>query len=86
MAKVIVNSFLAEHIGEKAPADNSELMIPADDVRQLIRSLEHIFPSLAGKLTHGIAVAVDGEIHQDALLMDLGEDSEVFFIPAIEGG
>ena len=86
MAKVVVNSFLADHIGEKAPADQSELFIQANNVRQLIRALESLFPSIAGKLTQGVAIAVDGEIHQDALLMDLEEESEVYFLPAIEGG
>jgi hypothetical protein len=33
-----------------------------------------------------MAVAIDGEIYQNVLLEMVGPDSEVAFIPAIEGG
>lgn len=32
------------------------------------------------------AVAIDGQIYQDAFMEPLNADSEVFFMPRIEGG
>jgi sulfur carrier protein ThiS len=37
-------------------------------------------------LNQGLAVAIDGEIFQDWLLQEVETDSEVYFLPAIEGG
>jgi hypothetical protein len=34
----------------------------------------------------GMAVAIDGDIHQDALLEPVGPDAEIYFLPAIRGG
>ena len=33
-----------------------------------------------------MAVAIDGQIYQDALLEPIGPDSEVFVLPQIAGG
>jgi hypothetical protein len=33
-----------------------------------------------------VAVAIDGQIFQDALLEPIGASSEVFLLPAIAGG
>jgi hypothetical protein len=33
-----------------------------------------------------MAVAIDGEIHQDAWFSPIGADSEVYLIPKIGGG
>ena len=33
-----------------------------------------------------MAVAIDGQIYQDALLEPIGADSEVFILPQIAGG
>jgi len=37
-------------------------------------------------LDEGIAVAIDGEIHQDAWFSEVKPDSEVYIMPAIAGG
>ena len=55
-------------------------------IRQLIRGLEQRYPGIGERLEHGVAVAIDGEIHQNALLESVRPDSEVCYIPAIEGG
>jgi len=68
------------------PVQESEISIDAHNVRELIRQLDHRFPGVGNKLQHGLAIAIDGEIFSDALLEPLGADSEVYFIPAIEGG
>jgi hypothetical protein len=33
-----------------------------------------------------VAVAIDGEVYQDALLQPIAEDSELFLFPRIAGG
>ncbi|MEL6228023.1 MAG: MoaD/ThiS family protein, partial [Pseudomonadota bacterium] len=46
----------------------SELTVDAANVRQLFRKLGDQFPELAPHLEDGLAVAIDGQIYQDALL------------------
>jgi len=37
-------------------------------------------------LEEGVAVAIDGQIYQDALFQPIGPNSEVFLLPQIAGG
>jgi molybdopterin converting factor small subunit len=87
MAKVTCNRLLLDFI-EPAhrPAEESVLDIRANNVRTLIQKLGQQFPGLEEKLQHGFAVAIDGEIFADPMLEPLDEQSEVYFLPAIEGG
>ena len=39
-----------------------------------------------GIVRDGVAVAIDGQIYQDALFQTIGPESEVFLLPAIAGG
>jgi hypothetical protein len=55
-------------------------------VKQLFRQLAELHPALARPLEDGVAVAIDGQIYQDALLEPIGPDSEVFILPQIAGG
>jgi len=64
----------------------SEIDIEARDVRQLLRVLGERFPALEPHLDNGYAVAIDGEIFQDAWFAPIGPDSEVHLVPAIRGG
>jgi molybdopterin synthase sulfur carrier subunit len=64
----------------------TELEIEASNVRQLFRRLGELYPELAPHLEKGLAVAIDGQIYQDALLEPIGADSEVHILPQIEGG
>lgn len=88
MAKVILNHFLARLISprELNEQENDALNIRGKDVREVSKALCERFPSLTGKLDSGIAVAIDGEIFSDAMFEELNDNSEVYFIPAIEGG
>ena len=52
----------------------------------LIARLGERYPDLAPHLEEGIAVAIDGEIFQDALFAAIRPDSEVHVIPKIAGG
>ena len=64
----------------------SEFDVEADTVRRLIVELDRRYPGLGDYLDRRMAVAIDGEIHQDAWSSPIGPDSEVFFIPKIGGG
>ena len=49
-------------------------------------SLRERYPALAPHLEQGLAVAIDGQIYQDALLQEISADSEVHVLPQIAGG
>jgi hypothetical protein len=53
--------------------------------RDLRLRLTAQWPDLGGLLDR-CAVAIDGQIYQDAFMEALEPDSEVFFMPRIEGG
>ena len=81
MARVVLVGNLAQVTGGVA-----EFHLPARSVQQLFRQLEALHPAIAPHLESGVAVAIDGQIYQDALLEAIGADSEVFLMPAIAGG
>lgn len=64
----------------------AEFHLSATSVRQLFQQLAELHPVLERHLQDGIAVAIDGQIYQDALLEPIGPDSEVFLLPQIAGG
>ena len=64
----------------------AEHHIEASDPRKLLNALDAQFPGIAERLNQGFALAIDGEIFQDWFLQDIAPGSEVYFIPAIEGG
>jgi molybdopterin converting factor small subunit len=63
-----------------------EVDVEAGTVRQLFARLGEKFPELAPHLERGLAVAIDGQIYQDALFQKIGADSEVHVLPQIAGG
>ena len=81
MARVVLSGTLKELAGGAA-----EVELDATDVRQLLRTLGERFPELAPHLNDGYAIAIDGEIFQDAWFAPIGPDSEVHLVPAIRGG
>jgi molybdopterin synthase sulfur carrier subunit len=64
----------------------AELDVEAASVRQLFTRLGEKFPGLLPHLEQGSAVAIDGQIYQDALFQRIGPDSEVHILPQIAGG
>ena len=64
----------------------SALDVDAASVRQLFARLGEKYPELAPHLEKGSAVAIDGQIYQDALFQEIGPDSEVHILPQIAGG
>jgi molybdopterin converting factor small subunit len=64
----------------------TSLEIEASNVRQMMRALADRFPELAPHLEEGLAVAIDGQIFQDALLEPIRPDSDVHILPQLAGG
>jgi molybdopterin converting factor small subunit len=81
MARVVLIGNLAQVTGGVA-----EFNLSATSVQQLFRQLAELHPALAPHLESGVAVAIDGQIFQDALLEPIAANSEVFLLPAIAGG
>lgn len=80
MAKVVFPDHLLRCTGGRRQV---ELMV--DNYRELLLALEERWPGIRERLAKS-AVAIDGQIHQDAFLEPIGADSEVFFMARIEGG
>ena len=85
MPTVLINRELARKFtgGELKLALSQE----ASTVRNVIRELDILYPGL-GEAVRGpaFAVAIDGQIFQDTILEPVAPDSEVCFLPAIDGG
>lgn len=64
----------------------SSFDVEARTVRALIRELETRFPGLGEFVDDQMALAIDGEVYQDALGAEIGADSEIVLIPKIGGG
>lgn len=64
----------------------TEMKVDAATVRQLFQKRAQRFPALAPHLESGLAVAIDGQIYQDALFQEIGPDAEVHILPQIAGG
>jgi molybdopterin synthase sulfur carrier subunit len=81
MARVVLIGNLAQLTGGV-----TEFQLPATSVMHLFRQLTELHPAIGPHLVEGVAVAIDGQIYQDALLEPIGPDSEVFLLPQIAGG
>ena len=81
MARVVLVGNLVQLTGGVAEFD-----LPASSVKHLFELLAERHPALARHLEEGVAVAIDGQIYQDALFEPIGPDSEVFLLPQIAGG
>jgi len=81
MARVHLSGNLKQITGGEA-----DFEIEASNVRGVLNALVALHPELKRHLDEGIAVAIDGEIHQDAWFSEVKPDSEVYIMPAIAGG
>lgn len=62
-----------------------EVSVTAENYRELVEKCEARWPGIGERLSKS-AVAIDGQIYQDAFLEPVEPGSEVFFMPRIEGG
>jgi sulfur-carrier protein len=82
MAKVVLQKEVAQEFTDGV----TDIEVEAKNVRQLIKALDQKYPGMGERLRARAAVAIDGEIFQDPFLEAVGADSEVYFLPKIEGG
>ena len=80
MAKLHFPDFLLSHTG-----GTRELELDCRSYCSMVRELEARWPGI-GEALKDTAVAIDGQICQDAWLESLGTASEVYFMPRMEGG
>lgn len=69
----------------KVTEGQRQIEMCVDNFRELTQRLLQRWPQLEEPLQRS-AVAIDGQIYQDAFAEPLEADSEVFFMPRIEGG
>jgi molybdopterin synthase sulfur carrier subunit len=82
MTKVVISGSACQRFTN----GRTELEVAATTFRRLVLELEERFPGLGSQVEEGMAVAIDGEIFQDAYAARFGPDSEVVLIPKIAGG
>ncbi len=80
MAHVVFPNHLLSYTGGEREVD-----VSAANFRELLEALESRFPGSREALGKS-AVAIDGQIYQDAFIEPLEPHSEVFFMQRIEGG
>jgi sulfur-carrier protein len=81
VARVVLVGNLAQLTGGV-----TEFRLSATSVKQLFQQLTELHPTIGPHLEEGVAVAIDGQIYQDALLQEIATDSEVHLLPQIAGG
>ena len=83
MPKVVLSSGSA---GQQFTGGQTEFEVEATTFRRLVLELERRFPGLGKQVEESMAVAIDGEIFQDAYAAELKPGSEIYLIPKIGGG
>jgi len=81
MARVVLSGTLKQFTGGIAEHD-----VEASSVRQLLKVLGERHPTLKPHLERGMAVAINGQLYQDAWLEPIPPDAEVHLLPQIGGG
>ena len=82
MPKVVISGSSCQRF----TGGKTELEVAATNFRRLVLELEERFPGLGRQVEDSMAVAIDGEIFQDAYAAELKPDSEIYLIPKIGGG
>jgi len=80
VVRVVFPNHLLRYTGGEREVD-----LDAIDFRTLLERLEARYPGCREALAKS-AVAIDGQIYQDAFLERLSPEAEVFFMQRIEGG
>ncbi len=64
----------------------TDIQIEAGTVKRLLAELDARYPGMAERLSEGTAVAINGEIINDALYEPIPDGAEVHFLEALKGG
>jgi molybdopterin converting factor small subunit len=64
----------------------AEIDVEAASVAAMVAALDRLFPGFGDHIDRRMAIAIDGEIHQDASGAPLRPESEVYLFPRIGGG
>ena len=83
MPRVVLSSGSA---AQQFTDGQTEFEVEATTFRRLVLELEQRFPGLGKQVEESMAIAIDGEIFQDAYAAELKPDSEIYLIPKIGGG
>ena len=83
MPKVVLSS---GSLSRQFAGGQTEFEVEATNFRRLIMELNRRFPGLGTQVEESMAVAIDGEIFQDAYSAELKQESEIYLIPKIGGG
>ena len=83
MPRVVLSSGSA---AQRFADGRTEFEVEATTFRRLVLELEQRFPGLGKQVEESMAIAIDGEIFQDAYAAKLKPDSEIYLIPKIGGG
>jgi hypothetical protein len=86
MAEMTARIVLSSGFSRRYTGGIREFTLAARNLRGVIKALDQLYPGLGVHLEEETTVAIDGEIHEVGYLQPLRQDSEVFFIPKIEGG
>jgi sulfur-carrier protein len=86
MAETTARVVLSGGFSRRYTGGVREFEVAARNLRGVIRALDTLYPGLGAHLEEETTVAIDGEIHEVGYLQPLRQNSEVFFIPKIEGG
>jgi len=86
MAEMSARVVLSSGFSRRYTGGVGEFTVEARNLRGVIKALDKLYPGLGVHLEEETTVAIDGEIHEVGYLQPLRQDSEVFFIPKIEGG
>ncbi len=81
MVRVVLTRALRRFAGGR-----DEFELEVGTVQELFRVLGERYPAIRPHLEQGVAVAIDGQIYQDALFETIPAGSEVHVIPQIAGG
>jgi molybdopterin synthase sulfur carrier subunit len=83
MPRVVLSSGSA---AQQFADGRTEFEVEATTFRRLVLELELRFPGLGKQVEESMAIAIDGEIFQDAYAAELRPNSEIYLIPRIGGG
>jgi hypothetical protein len=82
MLRVVISGQAARRFA----GGQTEFEVEANNFRRMVLELDRRYPGLGRQIEESIAVAIGGEIFQDAYLAPLNPDSGIYQIPKIGGG